>query len=122
MKERAGGTRRWGVGIIVSIVAVLCLGVASLAIANNLDRLTATRYAKKIAKDDCQNTSGCKDFYVRGLHRVSRHKAVGKIFVLSVKNGEKFLCSRQLVIHLDHFTGDLNYGVSARRCKDLGPA
>ena len=122
MQKRAGGTRGGRVGFVAAIVAVLCLGVAAMAFANNLDRRTATNYAKQIAKQDCQNTSGCKDYYVRGLHRVSRHKAVGKEFVLSVKNGEKFLCSRKLVIKLDHFTGDLNYAVSARRCKDLGPA
>ena len=41
--------------------------------------------------------------------------------MISVKNGTKFDCTRQLVIKLDHFTGDLNYGVSARKCVDLGP-
>ena len=46
-----------------------------------MTRRTATDYARSIARKDCQNTSGCKSYVVRGLHRVSRHKAVGKIYV-----------------------------------------
>ena len=122
MHKRVGGTRGGRVGFVAAIVAVLCLGLAAMAMANNLDRSTATNYAKQIAKQDCHATSGCRDYFVRGLHRVSKHKAVGKIAVDSVKHGEEFLCTRQLVIKLDHFTGDLSYAVSARRCKDLGPA
>ena len=122
MKKRAGGARRGRFAVLAIAAAVLSLSVAGVAVANNLDRQTATDYAKSIAKQDCQNTSGCKDYFVRRLHRVSRHKAVGKIVTVSVKNGEKFQCVRQLVIKLDHFTGDLNYAVSARRCEDLGPA
>jgi uncharacterized membrane protein len=122
MKERAGGTRRGRMAMIAAAVAVLGLLVASVAVANNLDRRTATDAAKQVAKQDCHATSGCKDYFVRGLHRVSRHKAVGKIIVISVKNGEKFSCSRQIVIKLDHFTGEITYAVSKRRCDDLGPA
>jgi hypothetical protein len=122
MKERVGGTRRGRLAIIATAIAVLGLLVASVSFANNLDRRTATNAAKKVAKQDCRNTSGCRDFFVRGLHRVSRHKAVGKVAVLSVKNGEQFLCTRQIVIKLDHFTGEINYAVSNRRCKDVGPA
>jgi hypothetical protein len=122
MKERVGGTRRGRLALIATAVAVLGLLVAGVAVANNLDRRTATNAAKQVAKKDCHATSGCKDYFVRGLHRVSRHKAVGKIIVISVKNGDKFACSRQIVIKLDHFTGEINYAVSNRRCKNLGPA
>jgi hypothetical protein len=122
MKERVGGTRRGRLAIVVTAVAVLGLLVASVSFANNLDRRTATNAAKQVAKDDCRNTSGCRDFFVRGLHRVSRHKAVGKIIVISAKNGTLFACSRQVVIKLDHFTGEINYAVSKRRCRDIGPA
>ena len=66
--------------------------------------------------------SGCKDYFVRGLHRVSRHKAVGKIAVLSEKNGVQYLCTRQIVIKLDHATGEINYAVSQRKCDEVGPA
>jgi hypothetical protein len=122
MKERVGGTRRGKVAIIATAVAVLGLLVASVSSANNLDRRTATNAAKQVAKNDCRKTTGCRDYFVRGLHRVSRHKAVGKIHVLSVKNAELFDCTRQIVIKLDHFTGEINYAVSKRRCRDLGPA
>ena len=101
MQFRAGGTRG-RVGFVVAIAAVLCLAFAAVAMANNLDRRTATNAAKQVAKQDCRNTSGCRDYFVRGLHRVSRHKAVD--------------CSRQIVVKLDHFTGEINYAVSARRC------
>jgi hypothetical protein len=47
---------------------------------------------------------------------------VGKIFVNSTKNGIKFQCRQQIVIKLDHFTGEIRYGTSARKCVDLGPA
>ena len=120
MKERAGGTRRGRMAMIAAAVAVLGLLVASVAVANNLDRRTATNAAKQVAKQDCHATSGCTDYFVRGLHRVSRHKAVGKIIVVSTKNGATFECSRQIVIKLDHFTGDITYAVSKRRCHAVG--
>ena len=41
--------------------------------------------------------------------------------MISHKNGERFDCTRQIVVKLDHGTGDIDYGTSARRCKDLGP-
>jgi hypothetical protein len=122
MKERAGGTRRARFALVAVAAALAGLLIASVAFANNLDRRTATNAAKQVAKKDCRTTSGCKDYFVRGLHRVSRHKAVGKIATLSVKNGEKFLCKRQIVIKLDHLTGEINYAVSDRKCKDVGPA
>jgi len=120
MKERAGGTRRGRVAVIATAIAVLGLLVASVAFANNLDRRTATNAAKQVAKQDCRQTSGCQDYFVRGLHRVSRHKAVGKIIVISVKNGQTFACSRQIVVKLDHITGRINYAVSPRRCNVIG--
>jgi hypothetical protein len=111
---RSGGVR---VGLVAAIAAVLCLGLAGSAMANNLDRRTATNFAKSIARHECQDTTGCKDYFVRGLHRVSRHKAVGKIAVAGRRPGFGFVCTRQLVIKLDHYTGDLDYGVSRRRCR-----
>ena len=108
--------------LLVTIVAVVGMAFAATAFALNLDRQTATDAARTVAKRDCQQTSGCKDFFVRGLHRVSKHKAIGKIHVISEKNGVKFDCTRQVVIKLDHFTGEINYATSARRCEDLGPA
>jgi hypothetical protein len=110
--------------IAVLAVAAMALGAGLVAVAsgNNLDRLTATQVAKDAARADCRHTSNCKDWAVRRLHRVSRHKAVGKIVVISTKNGEKFACRRQLVIKLDHFTGDIDYATSRRKCVSLGPA
>jgi hypothetical protein len=122
MKDSAGGTRRWGVGLIAAIVAVLCLGVASVALANNLDRRTAQNAAKFAAKKTCQQTSGCTGYAASNVHLLTHHKAAGKIFVNSVKNGERFQCRQQVVITLDHFTGDIRYFLSHRKCSDLGPA
>lgn len=106
--------------MIIAAIALFGVVFASVAVANNLDRRTATNAAKFAAKKECQQTSGCKDYFVRGLHRVSRHKAVGKIHVISVKNGTTFDCAQQLVIKLDHFTGDINYALSQRRCTAIG--
>ena len=117
MIKRAGGTRGWRVGMMAAVAAVLCLGVAGLAIANNLDRRTATNVAKQAAKKECQQTTGCTDYFVRRLHRVSRHKALGKIAVVGARSGVGFVCVRQIVIKLDHFTGDITYGTSRRRCQ-----
>ncbi len=116
MTKRAGGTRGFRVWLVAAVAAVLCLGVAGLAMANNLDRRTATNAAKFVAKKECQQTSGCTDYFVRGLHRVSRHKAIGKIVVAGARQGVGFACSRQVVIKLDHFTGDITYATSRRRC------
>ena len=52
--KRAAGPR---VGLVAAIAAVLCLGVAA-AVANNLDRRTATNYAKSMARDECRSTTG----------------------------------------------------------------
>jgi hypothetical protein len=117
MQKRAGGTRGGRVGLIAAIAAVLCLGVAAMAMANNLDRRTATNAAKFAAKKECQQTTGCTDFFVRRLHRVSRHKAIGKIAVVGARQGVRFVCVRGITIHLDHFTGDITYTTTARRCQ-----
>ncbi len=122
MRNRAGEARGFKLGLITAIAAVACFAFAAVAVANNLDRRTATNVAKEVARKECQQTSGCQDSFVRRLHRVSRHKAVGKIAVVSVKHGSQFVCVRQIVIKLDHFTGEINYGTSARRCTDTGPA
>jgi hypothetical protein len=122
MRNRAGRSRGFKVGLIAAIAAVACLAFAAVALANNLDRRTATNVAKQVAKKECQQTSGCQDFFVRRLHRVSSHKALGKIAVVANKHGEQFVCVRQIVIKLDAFTGQITYGTSARRCTDTGPA
>ncbi len=121
MDTRTKGSAR-RIAVLAIAASMLGVGVVSVAEANNLDRRTATDFARDVARKDCKDTSGCQSYSVRGLHRVSRHKAVGKIVVISTKNGVKFECTRQLVIKLDHFTGDLNYGVSSRRCNALGAA
>ena len=108
--------------LLVTSVAVVGTAFAATAFGLNMDRQTATDSARQVAKLECRDTSGCKDFFVRGLHRVSKHKAVGKIHVISVKNGTKFDCTQQVVVKLDHFDGTINYATSARRCRDLGPA
>jgi hypothetical protein len=107
---------------VFAAVAILGLAVASVAVANNLDHRTAVNAARQVAKQDCRATSGCRDYFVRGMHKVSRHKQVGKIIVISVKNGEQFACVRQIRIKLDHITGRITYWVSKRSCHDLGPA
>ncbi len=121
MQFRAGGTRG-RVGLVAAIAAVLCLAFAALAVANNLDVRTAQNAAKFAAKKECQSTSGCTGYGASNIHRVSHHKAAGKIFVNSTKNGERFQCRQQVVITLDHFSGDIRYFLSHRRCVDLGPA
>lgn len=122
MKKRAGGTRGGRVGLIAAIAAVLCLGVAALAMANNLDLRTAQNAAKFAAKKECQATAGCTGYGASNVHRLSHHKALGKIFVNSTKNGERFQCRQQVVITLDAVTGDIRYFLSHRKCQDLGPA
>ena len=84
--------------------------------ANNLDRRTATAVAKLAAKKECQLTAGCTDYFVRRLHRVSQHKAIGKIIAQGARQGVGFQCTRQIVIKLDHFSGQIRYGTSTRRC------
>ena len=116
MTERARGTRRWQVGFVAALAAILCLAVAGSAMANNLDRRTATTVAKQAAKKECQLTAGCTDYFVRRLHRVSQHKAIGKIIAQGARQGVGFQCTRQIVIKLDHFSGQIRYGTSTRRC------
>ena len=122
MKKRAGGTRGARVGLIAAIAAVLCLGVAGMAIANNLDRRTAQNAAKFAAKKECQQTSGCTGYGANNVKLLTHHRADGKIFVNSTKNGVRYQCRQQVVIKLDHFSGDIRYGLSGRRCTELGPA
>jgi hypothetical protein len=117
-----GGSARFRVALLAVTVMAIAVGLVAVAGANNLDRLTATQVAKDMARADCRHTSNCKRWYVRRLHRVSRHKAIGKIIVISTKNGEKFACKRQIAIKLDHFTGRIYKAQSRRRCVDLGPA
>jgi hypothetical protein len=122
MKERAGGTRRGRLALVGAAVAILGLLVASVAFANNLDRRTAQNAAKFAAKKECQQTSGCTGYGASNIRLVTHHRAVGKVFVNSVKNGERFQCRQQNVIHLDPVNGRIRYALSHRKCTDLGPA
>lgn len=122
MQKRAGGTRGGRVGFVVAIVAVLCLGLTAIAVANNLDRRTAQNVAKLAAKRDCQATSGCTGYGASNVSLITHHKARGKIFVNSVKNGTKYQCRRPIVIVLNHETGDIRYFQGNRKCENLGPA
>jgi hypothetical protein len=114
-----GNSSNGVLGLIAATAAVLCLGLAAGAMANNLDRRTATDYAKLIAKRECRDTRGCTDAFVRRLHPVSRHKALGKIAAVGARDGVGFICVRQVVIKLDHDTGDLRNAVSRRRCEAI---
>src|SRR5262245_51900756 len=122
MKKRAGGTRRGRLTLVLTAVAVLGLLVAGIASANNLDRRTAQNTAKFAAKKECQQTSGCYGYGASNVRLVTHHLAVGKIFVNSIKNGERFQCRQQVAIHLDPYSGQIRYGLSHRKCRDLGPA
>jgi hypothetical protein len=116
MTKRAGGTRGRLVSLVVAIAAIGCLAIVATAPANNLDRRTATSVAKEASRKECQATQGCTDYFVRRLHRVSRHKAVGKIIAQGARSGVGFQCTRQIVIKLDHFSGQIRYATSRRRC------
>ena len=59
---------------------------------------------------------GAQTYFVRRLHRVSHHKALGKIVAVGARQGVGFACVRQVVVTLDHFTGDVRYFTSRRRC------
>jgi len=117
-----GGSARFRIALLAVTAMAIAVGVVAVAGANNLDRLTATQVAKDIARADCRHTSNCESWAVRRLHRVSRHKAIGKIVVISTKNGVKYGCKRQIVIKLDHFTGHISDAQSPRRCVNLGTA
>jgi hypothetical protein len=117
-----GGSAKLRIALLAATAMVITVGLVAVAGANNLDRLTATQAAKDFARADCRKTSNCKAWGVRDLHRVSRHKAWARVYVVSTKNGVKYECRRQLVIKLDHFTGKIRYGWSRRKCVALGPA
>ena len=115
MFKRAGGTRGRIVALVVAVAAIGSLAIVSAAPAHNLDRRTATAVAKQAAKQECQRTQGCQDWFVRRLHRVSRHKAIGKIIAQGARQGVGFQCTRQIVIKLFP-DGQIRFGTSARRC------
>ena len=102
--------------MLTAVVALVGAGIVAVASANNLDRRTATNAARKAAKQDCRNTSGCQAYKVLGLHKVSRHKAVGKIGTLSTKNGVQYVCTRQVVIKLDPYSDRYTWKTSRRHC------
>ena len=120
MQFPAGGIRG-RVGFVAAIAAVLCLSFAAVAMANNLDRNTAQDVARFAAKKECQSTTGCEAYKAVNVRLQSHHRANGKIIVQSHKNGIRYQCTQQIVIKLDHFTGDIRYFLSQRRCESLGP-
>ncbi len=116
MMKRAGGTRGFRVWLAVAVAAVLCLGLAGIAVANNLDRGTAQNAARFAAKKKCQQTRGCTGYGASNVRLVTHHKAVGKIFVNVTRNGSRFQCRNQVVITLNHINGTIRYFLSHRRC------
>lgn len=119
MSKRARGSR---IAFVITAVAVLGALFAAVAVANNLDRRTAQNVAKFAAKKECQQTAGCTGYGASNVRLVTHHEAVGKIFVNSTKNGERFQCRQQILIHLDPTNGQIRYSLSRRKCTDLGPA
>ncbi|HEX2129017.1 MAG TPA: hypothetical protein VHF58_07350 [Solirubrobacterales bacterium] len=105
-----------------AIAVAISLTLAAGAPANNLDNRTMTNVAKQVAKADCKDTKGCKDWRVRGLHRVSRHKALGKIKLRVVRDEARSTCTRQIVIKLNHLTGEVLYGLSRQKCEAVSTA
>jgi hypothetical protein len=122
MIHRAGGSRGVRVGLVAAIAGVLCLGLASVALANNLDRNTAQDVARTAAKRECRDTSGCTGYGASNVRLQTYHRVNGKIFVNSVKNGIRYQCRQQIVIKLDPASFDIRYFLSRRKCTDLGPA
>jgi hypothetical protein len=115
MKDRVGGARG-RIAPLFAASALFGLVLAAPASANNLDNRTMTNVAKQVAKVDCKDTKGCKDWQVRNLHRVSRHKGLGKIKLEVARRGDRLTCVRQIVIKLDHDTGEILYGLSRQNC------
>ncbi len=122
MIQRAGGNRGFRVWLVAAIAGVLCLGLASVAFGNNLDRNTAQDVARFAAKRECRDTSGCTGYGASNVKLLTHHRADGKIFVNSTKNGARFQCRQQIVIKLEHATGSIRYSLSRRKCTNLGPA
>ena len=122
MIQRAGGNRGFRVWLVAAIAGVLCLGLTSVAFGNNLDRRTAQDVARFAAKRECRDTSGCTGYGASNVKLLTHHRADGKIFVNSTKNGERFQCRQQIVIKLEHATGSIRYSLSRRKCTNLGPA
>ncbi len=105
--------------LLTMIVGLLGALLATTAAANNLDRNTAQNVAKLAAKRECQSTSGCTGFAANNVKLITFHKATSKIFVNSTKNGVAYQCRQQIVITLNHDTGDLRYFLSRRKCTPL---
>lgn len=121
MQERS----RWvpqRIGLVLAAIAVFGVVFASVASANNLDRNTAQGAAKEVAKKECQNTNGCYAYGQRNLKKLSNHKAQGKIFLnINMSDGTQQQCRRRVILKLDHFSGQINYALGARRCVLLTP-
>jgi len=103
--------------IVVALFGVL----AAPASANNLDRNTAQRALKQVAKRDCLQTTGCESYRARPVRLITFHRAQGKIHVVSHKNGIRYDCRRSVVLKLNHDTGRITYNTGRRKCVVLGP-
>lgn len=107
--------------LLLLVATVLGALLAASAVANNLDRNTAQRALKQVAKRDCRATSGCESYKAEPVRLITYHRASGKIHVISHKNGIRWDCRRGVVLKLNHYTGRITYRVGARRCVNLGP-
>ncbi|HEY8002238.1 MAG TPA: hypothetical protein VID76_09885 [Solirubrobacterales bacterium] len=118
MKKRAGGTRGARVWLVAAVAATLCLGVAGIAVANNLDRNTAQNAARFAAKKQCQRTQGCPpgQYGTTNVNLITHHKAVAKIFYRVVRGPNTYVCRQQVVITLNHENGAIRFNFSRRRC------
>ena len=119
MQFRAGGTRGGRFAFLAAIVAVLCLGVATMAVANNLDRNTAQNAARFAAKKQCQRTQGCPtgQYGTTNVNLITHHKAVAKIFYRVVRGPNEYICRQQVVITLNHENGAIRFNFSRRKCQ-----
>lgn len=105
--------------LVATATTALAAGTAS---ANNLDRNTAQRALKQVAKRDCVQTTGCRGYKAEPVKLVTFHRANGKIRVFSEKNGSLFDCRRSVTLRLDHLSGKLTFSMGSRKCTNLGPA
>ena len=120
LKHKGKGTMG-RLALLVTIVAVVGTAFAATAFANNLDRNTAQRALKQVAKKDCLATSGCETYKAEPVKLITFHRAQGKIHVVSHKNGIRYDCVRSVTLKLNHFTGRITYSTGRRNCTNLGP-
>ena len=106
--------------LLVVVASLFGALLAASASANNLDRNTAQRALKQVAKLDCRQTSGCYDFKAEPVRLITFHRAQGKIHVFSTKNGVRYDCKRGVTLKLNHYTGRITYSWTRRNCTAIG--